>query len=60
MAIRRFIADRRIAVATDAECMTLAIAKTEAELDEGGIPIVSVLAGPQGLLDAQRSVAQDC
>ena len=35
---------------TDAECMAAAIAEAEAGLTEGGIPIGSVLAGPQGLL----------
>ena len=37
---------------TDAECMAVAIAEAEAGLGEGGIPIGSVLAGPQGIIAA--------
>ncbi|HEU0218600.1 MAG TPA: nucleoside deaminase [Stellaceae bacterium] len=37
-------------MATDAECMAVAIAEAEAGLAEGGIPIGSVLAGPQGII----------
>lgn len=37
-------------MATDAECMKLAIAEAEAGLGAGGIPIGSVLAGPQGII----------
>jgi creatinine deaminase len=37
-------------MATDAECMALAIREAEAGLGEGGIPIGSVLAGPQGII----------
>ncbi len=39
-------------MATDTECMAVAIAKAEAGLTEGGIPIGSVLAGPQGIIAA--------
>jgi creatinine deaminase len=39
-------------MATDAECMAVAIAEAEASLAEGGIPIGSVLAGPQGIIAA--------
>src|SRR5215469_1495216 len=39
-------------MATDAECMAVAIAEAEAGLGEGGIPIGSVLAGPQGIIAA--------
>ena len=39
-------------MATDAECMAVAIAEAEAGLAEGGIPIGSVLAGPQGIIAA--------
>ena len=39
-------------MATDAECMAAAIAEAEAGLAEGGIPIGSVLAGPQGIIAA--------
>jgi cytosine deaminase len=38
--------------ATDAECMARAIAEAEAGMAEGGIPIGSVLAGPQGIVAA--------
>src|SRR5215469_2180431 len=37
---------------TDAECMAVAIAEAEAGLAEGGIPIGSVLTGPQGIIAA--------
>lgn len=39
-------------MATDAECMAVAIAEAETGLAEGGIPIGSVLAGPQGVIAA--------
>jgi cytosine deaminase len=39
-------------MATDAECMAVAIAEAEAGLAEGGIPIGSALAGPQGIIAA--------
>jgi creatinine deaminase len=39
-------------MATDAECMAVAIAEAEAGLAEGGIPIGSVLAGPEGIIAA--------
>jgi cytosine deaminase len=39
-------------MATDAECMAAAIAEAETGLAEGGIPIGSVLAGPQGIIAA--------
>ena len=39
-------------MATDTECMAVAIAEAEAGLAEGGIPIGSVLAGPQGIIAA--------
>jgi cytosine deaminase len=35
---------------TDAECMALAIKEAEMGLAEGGVPIGSVLAGPQGII----------
>jgi cytosine deaminase len=37
-------------MATDADCMAAAIAEAEAGLAQGGIPIGSVLAGPQGII----------
>jgi creatinine deaminase len=37
-------------MATDAECMATAIAEAKAGFAEGGIPIGSVLAGPQGII----------
>jgi cytosine deaminase len=36
--------------AFDAECMTIALREAEAGMAEGGIPIGSVLAGPQGII----------
>jgi len=35
---------------SDQECMAVAIAEAEAGFAEGGIPIGSVLAGPQGIV----------
>ena len=37
-------------MATDAECMDIAFREAEAGFGEGGIPIGSVLAGPEGVI----------